>query len=198
MESIGHATRNAREAAGLSIRALGKRAGFAASTISRIESGQVDPGVATVQTILHASGYTLRLEIVRSASFALSSLANAWRHEGGRDIIDWTRIRLFLDYLAVHPDVLPDAINQKPKHSGSLLLDALLASIAEKVADDAHQTRPRWTSLVSPLSRPTFFVPTSPTTRKRITESTPVQFLSRGVMIDEQSLWRPAQESNVA
>ncbi len=198
MEKLGRAIKSARQSAGLSIRALGERAGFAASTISRIESGQVDPGVATVQTILHASGHSLRLEIVRSASFTLSSLVNAWRHEGGRDIIDWTRIRLFLDYLAVHPDELPDAINRKPKHSGSLLLDALLASIAEKVADDAHQTRPRWTSFVPPLCEPTFFVPTSPTIRKRITESTPVQFLSRGVMIDEQSLWRPVQEPNVA
>jgi transcriptional regulator with XRE-family HTH domain len=194
MESIGQAIRNARQAAGLSIRTLAGRAGLAASTVSRIETDLVDPGVGTLQTILEASGYSLHLKIRRSAKFKLSSLSNAWSLDHGREAIDWTRIRLFVDYLAAHPDELSDAIESRPELSGSPGLDALLASIAEKLADDAHETRPSWTSDVPALTVPTFFVPTTPLIRKRITNSTPPQFLSRKVMVDAQSLWRSTRD----
>jgi transcriptional regulator with XRE-family HTH domain len=198
MESIGPAIRSARQSAGLSIRTLAKRAGLAASTVSRIEKGLVDPGVCTIQAILEASGYSLQINIHRSARFKLSSLTNAWGLEHGREAVDWTRIRLFVDYLAAHSDELSNAIHDRPELSGSPSLDALLASIAEKLADDAHQTRPIWTSDVSTLPVPTFFVPTTPLIRKRITNSTPRQFLGRGVMVDAQSIWRSTREADAA
>lgn len=50
--------RATREAAGLSIRELADRAGVAASTVWRIESGRLDPTVGMLRRLLDAAGST--------------------------------------------------------------------------------------------------------------------------------------------
>jgi hypothetical protein len=54
-------------------------------------------------------------------------------------------LRGALDVLAQHPKLLPDALEPRPKPSGSAVMDALLAGIADKLADDARLPRPAWT-----------------------------------------------------
>lgn len=51
--------RQARTAAGLSQRALARRAGMAQPAIARIESGKVNPGVDTLVHLLAACGFEL-------------------------------------------------------------------------------------------------------------------------------------------
>lgn len=55
----------ARHHAGVSQRELSRRTGIAQSTISRIEAGDFDPGVATFRTLLRGCGYDLELAPVR-------------------------------------------------------------------------------------------------------------------------------------
>ncbi len=52
--------REARQAAGLTMAELAERAGSSKPTISRYENGLVDPGVETLNRLLHACGQELR------------------------------------------------------------------------------------------------------------------------------------------
>jgi transcriptional regulator with XRE-family HTH domain len=56
--------RTARTRAGLTQRALARRAGTAQSVVARIESGQVSPTVATLSRLLDAAGHEARAELV--------------------------------------------------------------------------------------------------------------------------------------
>ena len=56
--------REARAQAGLSQRALARRAGVAQSEIARIEGGRQDPSFNRLERLLRAAGYDLRLELV--------------------------------------------------------------------------------------------------------------------------------------
>lgn len=58
---IGALIRSAREAAGLSQRALAAAAGTSAGALSRYERGHVAPGADTLLRVLTATGHTLRL-----------------------------------------------------------------------------------------------------------------------------------------
>lgn len=57
------ALRRARRDAGLSQRALGNLAGIHQSAIARIETGRVEPSVPTLDALLRACGYELRLDL---------------------------------------------------------------------------------------------------------------------------------------
>lgn len=59
--------REARERAGLSQRALARRAGTSQSVVARIELGETDPGSGTLARLLAAAGFelTVRLEPIR-------------------------------------------------------------------------------------------------------------------------------------
>lgn len=56
--------RVARERAGLSQRALARRAGTAQSVVARIEAGDVSPTWETLTRLLEASGFTLDAALV--------------------------------------------------------------------------------------------------------------------------------------
>jgi predicted transcriptional regulator len=56
--------RSARERAGLSQRALARRAATTQSVVARIEAGQTSPGWVTLDALIRAAGYELRAEIV--------------------------------------------------------------------------------------------------------------------------------------
>jgi transcriptional regulator with XRE-family HTH domain len=53
----------ARERAGLTQRALARRAGTAQSVVARIEQGRTDPSSATLARLLAAAGFELRAEL---------------------------------------------------------------------------------------------------------------------------------------
>lgn len=183
--------RDARFASGLSIRALAEQAGVAATTITRIESGRIDPTVGTLRDILHAAGRGLRLDAPRAARIHLAELVGAWSRRAGEDRPDWTRLRTAIDHLTLHPEETDDAISPAPQPSGSRMMDALLAGIADKLADDGHLARSTWTSAVPSLEDDTFLIPTTPRQRRAIRDATPSQLAARRLFIDAETLWRP-------
>lgn len=179
----------ARRTSGLSVRDLADRAGVAASTVTRIQSGAVAPTVSVLGRIVDAAGFDLGVELRRRGARRvprLVDLADAWTVRGRRLQLDWTRWRGLLDHLALHPDAIADAIFVPPPPAGQPVIDALLAGVAEKLADDAALPRPAWCEDIPMLAEP--YAPSVP--RHAAGREVPSQLAARGLMIDTGSLWR--------
>ena len=181
--------REARRQARVSIRALSARAGVSASTVSRIEAGRMDPTVGMLTRLLDSIGYELDLTTRASTTPTLASLTDAWESSPRGDVIDWTRLRAFLDHLRLHPEDTAGSIRTAPESSGSALLDNLLAGIAETLADEASLPRPDWTGRIPGL-RDAWSTPGTPRTREAARVSTPPALASRGLTLARSSLWR--------
>ena len=63
MNAIAHALGSARRRAGLSQTELAERAGTSQPAIARLERGEGNPTLATVERTLAAAGFQLRLEL---------------------------------------------------------------------------------------------------------------------------------------
>ena len=183
--------REAREEAGLSLRALAARSDVSYPTICRIENGHLDPTTGTLRKLLGALGEDL--ELARRPATPgpqLAELADAWeRDRSGQDQPLWPRLRAFLDHLAQHPELAASAIRATPPPSGSIFFDNLLAGIAEKVAADTGTARPAWTKRV-PVLPDTWEALGTPRTRAAAAAATPSQLAARRIMIPASSLWR--------
>lgn len=180
----------ARESVGLSQRALAARAGVPASTVLRIENGHMDPTVGMLRRLLEAADTRLELGAAPLRRRPeLTQLSAAWKRAADGDRPDWTPIRAVLDTLARHPEWTADAIARQPQRSGSAVMDALLAGIAEKLADDAGLPRPAWTRRGRRLKQQW----TTPGPARHMAwrqAHTPPQLKERNVIVDAQSLWR--------
>jgi transcriptional regulator with XRE-family HTH domain len=189
MGSAAALVREARAKAGLSCRALAKRAGVTASTISRIEEGLMDPTFTMLTRVLGAAGQVLRSTCDDlEATPSLARLGDAWKagREGAK--VDWTRLRGFLDWLSLHPEQTEAAIATPPARTGTPL-DVLLAGMAEKLADDAGIPRPRWSAAVPALEQP-WEPPGTPRMIAEAKRTTPEPLKRRNMVLAEQDLWR--------
>lgn len=195
MANPGAALRQTRLEAGLSIRVLGAKAGVAPSTISRIEAGRMDPTVGMLTRLLESTGHGLHLA-VSVLRPRLAGLADAWESSPRGDLVDWTRLRVFLDYLSAHPDQIPQALESPPPRSGSALLDNLLAGIAETLADEQGIPRPTWAAQVPPLAEP-WKTPGTATTQGSAHSRTPQALAARGLTLARSSLWRESARPRV-
>lgn len=122
---------------------------------------------------------------------AIDLLAEAYQLGATGRKVDWTRLRGFLDQIAAHPESAAAAIDAPPRRSGDAAFDALLAGIAEKVADDAGIPRPRWTKSVPPSPTP-WNAPGTPTRIKKARAAAPPQLAARNIWLAAQDLWRNA------
>lgn len=123
----------------------------------------------------------------------LAELASAWSPSQpgtSSPTLHWTQWRALLDQLALHPELIPEAIHIPPPPAGHLIIDTLLAGVAEKLADDASLLRPSWTDTVPRLE-----TPFAPPTRRRL--RVPAQLADRGIMIDTESLFRSGLTNGV-
>jgi transcriptional regulator with XRE-family HTH domain len=187
MEGVSRLVEAVKGGSGCSVRDLAERADVAASTITRIQRGAVDPTVGTLARILDAAGYDLELNANRRSEHTpprLGHLAAAWSHHRGRIRPDWNRWRALIDTLAIEPDRIPEAIYVPPPPAGHPVIDNLLAAVAERLADSAGLRRPSWTAAIPPLAQP--WQPPSRSDREEV----PDQFTARGLIIDAASLWR--------
>lgn len=189
MSDVGTLVRESRERAGLSVRALAEHADVAASTVSRIEAGKVSPTVETLQSLMYACGRELALTAA-SAGPSLAMLSDAWTNtKSGETRPDFTRLRSFLDSLALDPDQRWPSVVEAPEPSGSEVMDNLLAGIAETVAESAGHRPPRWTKDIEPLSSP-WSMRSTPRRMAARKAQTPLRLAKRGLVVDASSLWR--------
>lgn len=183
--------RDARADAGLSRRALAARAGVPTSTVSRIEDGQTDPTLTMLTRLVNAAGSDLLVESRPQVErLSLAELATAYSEGPGRLKIDWTRLRAFVDRVEKHPEALPDAITDPPAPTLPLL-NAILAALAEQLADEHEIERPRWTRAVGRLAE-AWYPPSTPRMRASFEESTPEPFRRRNLNISRSALFRTA------
>lgn len=176
---VGDLVARSRARAGLSCRALATKAGVTASTVTRIERGEMEPTVAMLDRLTTAAGSVLVVTEVPT----VAGLATRLRDPG----IDWVAVRLFTDWVQLHPWHTTVAIDKAPDRSGSARLECLLAAIAEKLADDAGVKRPAWTGRIAPLTEP-WEHPGTPAMRTRSRERAPRQFADRNIWLD--GIWR--------
>ena len=181
----------ARTGAGLSRRALAVKAGVPTSTVSRVEEGLSDPSLGMLERLVNAAGSDLVVECrPKEDRFSLAELATAWSEQSGRIKIDWTRLRAFVDRVQLDPAALPEAIADPPAPTYPLL-NAILAAVAEELADEYDIERPPWTRSVGPLEEP-WAPPSTPRMRASFEESTPEAFRRRNLVLSRSALFRMA------
>lgn len=71
--------RDARRRAGLSQRALARRAGMPQSMVARVELGRTSPGWDTLTTMLSAAGFDLRAQLETAPAHGSHMLADVER-----------------------------------------------------------------------------------------------------------------------
>ena len=179
----------ARTDAHLSIRTLAGLAGVSASTISRIEAGQIDPTIGMLGRLLDSAGLEMELTTRTPSGPRLATLVDAWQSSARGTVIDWTRLRAFLDRLALHPEETPAAFRQAPQPSGSELLDNLLAGMAETQCDEYGFPRPAWAARIPAMRKP-WVTPGTPRIQEQARAATPPALAARGLTLARTSLWR--------
>lgn len=189
MSSAGNLIRESRASSGLSMRGLAARAGVAYTTVQRIEKGNLDPTVGMLSKLLRAMGRELSFVDAAAKFPTVAELADVLTQHDGGERIDWTRLRIFTDYLSWHPELIGPATDHPPKPSGSAFIDNLLAAITETVCDEAGMPRPPWTKTVYPLEQQSH-VSGTPMMQDKSLKETPPQFLSRGLIVSRYDLWR--------
>lgn len=181
--------REVRADAGLSRRALAARAEVAPSTVSRIEAGQIDPTLTMLDRLLAAAGSGLAIAALpRDDRLTLAELSTALDNDAGRLKIDWTRLRGFVDWIRRDPDRAAEAIADTPARTGTVL-DAILAALAEELADQHGLRRPRWTRAVGPVDPP-WSPPGTPRMQAAAEALTPEPFRRRQLALSRSSLFR--------
>lgn len=181
--------RAARSRAGLSAAALARRAGVATTTVVRIERGDMEPTFAIMDRLLSAAGEQLRVSSDTSNTpVELARLVDAWLPAVADGTPDWTRLRAALDALRLRPESVATAIERAPARSGAPVLDALLAGIADKLADDHQLPRPAWTDR---RKLKTTWAPASTPRQRAYQEAhTPRQLREHNLIVDADTLWR--------
>ena len=175
---------------GMSTRDLARLAGVAYPTISRIENGHEQPRWSTLQKIFVVLGYSFAPATDEREQPRLADLSEAWSKDAtGGEHPDWTRLRAFADRMTLQPELIARGIFPEPPPSRSVLMNVLLAAMAEKIADDAGITCPRWTRRRSGLQQP--WSPAVRQSKRDAAASTaPIQFIRRGLMIPASTIWR--------
>ncbi len=176
----------ARTRAGLSRTGLAARAGVPTSTVSRIESEAMAPTVEMLTRVLAAAGCRLELSFQPMLSAPrLADLSDAWI-DGAPN---WTRLRALIDWATQHGDRISEVIADRPAPPSGPMLAGLLASVAEKLADDHGLRRPRWTAAVPRLDQE-WTPPGTPRMISRARANTPEQLRARNIALAEHDLWR--------
>lgn len=161
----------------------------------------MDPTIGMLRRLLAAAGTELHLQAVTlQPQPELAELTDAWTSTEHGDRPEWPRLRLLLDEVLAQPELIQVAIARRPEPSGSAVMDALLAGIADKLADDAGLARPAWTHRGRRLSEP-WLTSGTPKQQARHVARTPPQLAVRNVFVDAASLWRdrrPARSQTMA
>lgn len=190
MDEAGALVRRTRTESGLSVRELAARAQIASSTITRIESGRMDPTWGMMAGIFDAMGRELIVAVRTSTFPELAELTDAWHTDvAGQDRPDWTRVRAFIDVLRRKPEWVGPATDRAPTPSGSTFFDAFLAALADTLCDAAAIKRPSWTRH-APTLDVAWIGPGTPRMRKRTLAVTPPHFRERNIYLNPESLFR--------
>lgn len=174
-----------RLAAGLSQRALARRAKTSSATLSRYESGQIDPSTRTLNRILHACRARRR----RWASLAELTPAIAKLLRRGRPADAWRVVGEFLDddRAADDREVLA-TVGERPAESGDRRADALAAALGEYLCVRRQLAPPAWSQ--APIEVVPWWFIAQPNFHGVALRESPISFARRGIFITAGALER--------
>jgi transcriptional regulator with XRE-family HTH domain len=182
--------RQVRADAGLSVRALADAAGVAASTVHRIEQGELQPTAETLAQIVEAAGQRLRLEAQPDYAASLVGLARSIRVDAAADPLGPVRraAELASRFRAAPADVQRRMITAKPPPTGDPRWDAFIAGLAEWLAVRAGLSAPVWVRDGDRYLRRGWWVTPMASMRAWEYAGSPMSFQSRGVYLHRDSL----------
>jgi transcriptional regulator with XRE-family HTH domain len=188
---VADLVRQTRAEAGLSVRALAEAAGVAASTVHRIERGELQPTVQTLRRIVEAAGMLLRVEPQLDYSVSIVGLARSIRADLARGDQTWPvrkAAELAGRFRRADPDTQRRMIAAEPPETGDPRWDAFLAALAEWLAVRADLPTPSWALDGDRYLRRGWWV--TPMTSMRAWEyaGSPAAFQSHGVYLHRDSL----------
>lgn len=169
--------RSAREAAGLSQRALAARADVAFRTVQLMEAGRHDARLSTVEKLSKALG------LPTSAAFPLLRETAAGAADAvNRDGFDSWKVPLFdfVDAFRRSPDV--SLVERAPSVRSDPRLLALLAAVVETLCAERALATPWWCAGIRSLREPWFVAGLENLKASALIES-PAAFRRRGIFV---------------
>jgi transcriptional regulator with XRE-family HTH domain len=183
--------RAVRRETGLSVRALAEAAGVAASTVHRIEQGELRPTIDTLAQIVEAAGSRLRVDARIDHSASIVGLARSIQPEiSAGDYIMPVRkaAELAARFAGVDHEARHRMITAKPPETGDPRWDAFLAGLAEWLAVRAGMPAPAWVRDDNRYLRRGWWVTPMESMRAWEYAGSPASFQSRGVYLHRESL----------
>jgi transcriptional regulator with XRE-family HTH domain len=183
--------RAVRAEAGLSVRALAEAAAVAASTVHRIEQGEIQPTVEILTHIVEAAGFRLRVNAQVDHSASIVGLARSIRPEiSAGDYIAPVRkaAELATRFAGADPESRHRMISARPPETGDPRWDAFLAGLAEWLAVRADVPAPAWVRDEGRYLRRGWWVTPMESLRAWEYAGSPMSFQSRGVYLHRESL----------
>lgn len=183
--------RHVRTHAGLSVRSLAEAACVAASTVHRIERGQLKPTVDTLRHLVEAAGMRLRVEPYPDYAASLVGLARSIREDLPADNSSMPVRRaaeLVHRFESGDTEARHRIVTAEPPPTGDRRWDAFLGGLAEWLTVRAGMPTPKWSWGNGRYLDHGWWI--SPMTSMRAWEytGTPASFQLRGVYVHRDSL----------
>jgi transcriptional regulator with XRE-family HTH domain len=151
MSTVIESLRQARRKQGLAQSEVARRVGTSQPAVARLESGGVDPRLATVERYAHAVGLrlttvgaALRPDVPGTARAMASAIGGGAADEALRHAI-----QLLDDLRGLEPQTVREVLRVEPDPTGSARWDALLGATCEYAAHRAGVLTPGWTAAPS-------------------------------------------------
>lgn len=183
--------RTIRAYAGLSIRALAQAAGVAASTVHRIEQGELHPTMATLERIAEAAGMRLAVEPHLDYATSIAGLARSIRGDIAGGDLSWPvrkAAELAHRFRHADPDVRHRMITAEPPRTDDPRWDAFVAALAEWLAVEVGVPTPSWAHHEDRYLRRGWWVTPMASMRAWEYAGSPASFQSHGVYLHRDSL----------
>lgn len=183
--------RMVRVETGLSVRALAEAAGVAASTVHRIEQGELGPTMETLAHIVEAAGFRLRVDAQVDYSAGIVGLARSIRPDiAAGDYSGPVRkaAELATRFVGAAQEGRRRMITARPPETGDPRWDAFLAGLAEWLAVRVGMPAPAWVYDDSRYLGRGWWVTPMESLRAWEYAGSPMSFQSRGVYLHRDSL----------
>jgi transcriptional regulator with XRE-family HTH domain len=183
--------RAVRAEAGLSVRALAEAAAVAASTVHRIEQGEMQPTVEVLAQVVEAAGFRLRVDAQVDHSASIAGLGQSIRPDiSAGDYIAPVRkaAELATRFGGADRESRHRMISARPPEMGDPRWDAFLAGLAEWLAVRTGMSAPAWVRDEGRYLRRGWWVTPMESLHAWEYAGSPVSFQSRGVYLHRESL----------
>jgi transcriptional regulator with XRE-family HTH domain len=183
--------RRIRVESSLSLRALAHAAGLAASTVHRIEQGQLRPTTATLDRIAEAAGVRLVVEPRLDHAVSIVGLARAVRDDIAAGDQTWPVRRaseLVHRFSHADADSRQRMLAAEPPEIGDPRWDAFVAALAEWLALQGRMPTPTWVYQPKRYLPAGWWVSPMPSMRAWQYAGSPASFQNHGVYIHRESL----------